>query len=170
FVSLSNGIFYGALEPIQPIGLRIATVAAIEHVNAFMAHIVLSKDIFRNAQKDVRRLFYWHFSEEIEHKCVAHDFLVRDHPSYLLRVFGGLIGFSAFFLASFAGMCFLLAQRKRLFAWKTLAELKAFWIDAGVLKETLHHLAEYFAPNFHPRNLSDFSLVEQVRGKLLKEC
>lgn len=170
FVELANGIFYGALEPIQPIGLRMATVAAIEHVNASMAHIVLSKDMFRNAHSDVRRLFYWHFAEEIEHKCVAHDFLVRDRPSYFLRALGGLIGFSAFFLASFTGMCFLLAQRKRLFTWKTLSELKAFWIDEGVLKESVRHLASYFALNFDPRNLSDSALVDQVRGMLLEEC
>lgn len=170
FVALSNGVFYGALEPIQPIGLRMATVAAIEHVNAFMAHIVLSKDLFRNAHRDVRRLFYWHFAEEIEHKCVAHDFLVRDRPSYFLRAFGGFIGFSAFFLASFTGMCFLLAQRNRLFTWKTLSELKAFWIDEGVLKESFRHLAAYFAPSFDPRDLSDGALVEQVRGMLLEEC
>ena len=169
FSRITNFILYRLFEPLQPRALRVSIVAAVEHVNAFMAYIVLSKNLLSDAPDSMRELFYWHFSEEIEHKCVAHDMLCRRYPGYAIRALGAILGFSAFYFASFLGMCVFLKQRGKLFSSRTVEELRDFWIRRGVLAESVRQIRRYFSIRFDPRDLDDSHLMAQAKSLTLRD-
>ncbi len=159
FLKFVNWILYSVFEPIQPHRLRVATVAAIEHINASLGHIVLKRDLMSSATRELKEIFYWHFAEEIEHKAVAHKVLIQCYPGYVTRILGALVAFPSFYFLSFLGMSYLLAKERRLFKRDTARDLFQFWIRDGVLSETFFHLKRYFNKSFDPWDLKDFDLV-----------
>lgn len=162
FLKFVNWFLYSVLEPSQPHRLRVSMVAAIEHINACLGHIVLKRDLMRSAHRRLRELFYWHFAEEIEHKAVAHRALAICYPGYATRIMGALVAFPAFYFLSFFGMIYLLWKEKSLFRMATASDLFQFWVRDGVLRDTLSHLARYFKTSFEPWDENDFYLVENA--------
>lgn len=163
FVGCVNWVLYSLLEPIQPRRMRVSVVAAIEHINASLAHIVLTKDLLRDANSDLKELYYWHFSEEIEHKAVAHRALNRCYPGYMTRMLGAAIAFPSFFFLTFLGMTYLLLQDHQCFNSRTFRDLYRFWISNGVLKETFFHARRYLKISFDPWDLDDKHLLDAGR-------
>ncbi len=160
FLKFANWLLYSVLEPVQPHRLRVSTVAAIEHINACLGHIVLKRDMMRATHGRLRELFYWHFAEEIEHKAVAHQTLATCYPGYATRIVGALVAFPAFYLLSFAGMIYFLWRENSLFRLTTFRDLFHFWVRNGVLKDTFYHLARYFRASFEPWDENDFYLID----------
>lgn len=155
FVRCVNWVLYSLLEPIQPHRLRVSVVAAIEHINASLGNIVLKRDLLRDADDELKKLYYWHFSEEIEHKAVAHKTLERCYPGYITRLLGAAIAFPCFFLLTFVGMTYFLLQDHQCFTRRTFRDLYRFWISNGVLRESAAHLRRYLRLSFHPWDLDD---------------
>ena len=162
FLKFVNWFLYSVLEPAQPHRLRVSTVAAIEHINACLGHIVLKRDLMRSAHSRLRELFYWHFAEEIEHKAVAHRTLTICYPGYATRILGALVAFPAFYFLSFFGMIYLLWREKSLFRLTTFSDLFQFWVRDGVLSDTIRHLARYFRISFEPWDEDDFYLIDKA--------
>lgn len=159
FVSCVNWLLYSLLEPIQPHRLRVSIVAAIEHINASLAHVVLAKDLLRDASSELKSLYYWHFAEEIEHKAVAHRTLSRCYPGYFTRLLGAAVAFPSFFLLTFLGMIHFLLQGGQCFELRTFRDLYKFWICDGVLKEAFYHARRYMRVSFDPWDLDDLHLA-----------
>ena len=155
FVRSVNWVLYSLFEPIQPHRLRVSVVAAIEHINASLGNIVLKKDLFSEANGELKKLYYWHFSEEIEHKAVAHKALKRCYPGYITRLLGAAIAFPCFFLLTFVGMAYFLLQDRHCFNRRTVRDLYRFWISNGVLRECAAHLTRYLRLSFDPWDLDD---------------
>jgi uncharacterized protein len=164
FVNCTNWVLYCLLEPIQPHRLRVSVVAAIEHINASLAHTVLKKDLLRDANEELKRLYYWHFSEEIEHKAVAHKALNRCYPGYITRMLGAAIAFPSFFFLTFVGMTYFLLQDHKCFHAQTFRDVYRFWIGNGVLKETFYHTRRYLRVSFDPWDLDDADLAGTGRS------
>lgn len=165
YLKFMNWLVYSVLEPAQPHRLRVSIVAAIEHINACLGHVVLKRDLMRSAHSRLRELFYWHFAEEIEHKAVAHRTLATCYPGYATRILGALVAFPAFYFLSFFGMIYLLWREKSLFRLTTVSDLFQFWVRDGVLRDTLSHLARYFRISFEPWDENDFYLIDKVIGE-----
>ncbi len=163
FLGCVNWLLYSLLEPIQPHGLRVSIVAAIEHINASLANIVLKQDLLSEADDELRKLYYWHFSEEIEHKAVAHNTLKRCYPGYVTRILGAAIAFPSFFILTFVGMTYFLLQDRQCFTLRTLRDLYRFWIVNGVLRAAFSHARRYMKISFDPWDLDDRHLVSQSR-------
>ena len=161
FVRSTGWLLYDLLEPLQPHRIRVSIVAAVEHINAFLANIVLEHNLMRGAVPEVRELFYWHFVEEIEHKAVAHNALMVCYPGYITRTLGAVLAFPTFFVLSFIGMAYLLLQEGQLFRRRTIYDLFRFWIGDGVLRASLHHIARYFRPSFDPWEVDDLPLARE---------
>lgn len=66
---------------------RLWLIAAIEHYTAVLGDFALNCawDDF-GADPTLADLFRWHGSEEVEHRCVAHDVATYFHDSYLARI------------------------------------------------------------------------------------
>ena len=66
---------------------RLWLIAGIEHYTAVLGDFALNCawDDF-DADPTMVDLFRWHGSEEVEHRCVAHDVATYFHDSYLARI------------------------------------------------------------------------------------
>ncbi len=66
---------------------RLWLIAGIEHYTAVLGDFSLNCawDDF-DADPTLVDLFRWHGSEEVEHRCVAHDVATYFHDSYLARI------------------------------------------------------------------------------------
>jgi uncharacterized protein len=159
FVRCVNWVLYSVFEPIQPRRLRVSIVAAIEHINASLGNIVLGKDLLGATSGELKKLYYWHFSEEIEHKAVAYKALKQCYPGYTTRVLGAAIAFPCFFILTFVGMTYFLIQDRQCFKLRTLQDLYRFWITGGVLRESATHLGRYLRISFEPWDLDDSYLA-----------
>ena len=126
---------------------------------------MIGRDIMRFSDSALREMFYWHASEEIEHKSVAHRALVRYFPGYATRIAGAIIAFPLFYLLAFIGMTYLLWKEKNLFSFHTARDLFRFWIQDGVLKDSLFHLSRYFGRSFDPWDIDDRHLIDKVIGQ-----
>jgi predicted metal-dependent hydrolase len=97
---------------------RLAGVAALEHVTAFLGAWALNAE--RLDDEDVDQvmvdLIRWHGAEEVEHQSVALDLLeeVAPRTHHLWRTFGFAIAFPALFYAWVDGVRFLMAQDDRI--------------------------------------------------------
>src|SRR5438034_2301512 len=86
---------YHLLEPLTPPKLHLATAAAIEHHNAVIASFFLDQELLKGVRTgELRRLFLWHFAEEIEHKETVFKLLQSISRSWTLRALGLLFSFS----------------------------------------------------------------------------
>jgi predicted metal-dependent hydrolase len=66
---------------------RLWLIAAIEHYTAVLGDFALNSSWDEHgADPTIVDLFRWHGSEEVEHRCVAHDVAVYFHDSYPDRI------------------------------------------------------------------------------------
>lgn len=149
-----------------PRWLRLSITAGAEHYTATMAALLLEHDMLEGCDPTLRDLILWHAVEEIEHKHVAYEVLVKHYTwsSYPLRIVGFLAasaviaGYTAF------GLRMLLRQDGR--AQRLSREqLEAARGALGEGKELLfrrklrRELARYFLPGFHPNQKDDRGLL-----------
>ncbi len=154
-----NYFLYRILEPAQPDRLRVAFVSAIEHVNATWAHAFLSEDLLSDSDPELKRLFYWHFAEEIEHKNVAFRALESIYPSYFLRVFGFLLAVSVFYAVLVFGTFALLRRDNQLLRMRHISDLYKFFITRRFLRHNVKESLRYLKPAFRPWDLDDLHLA-----------
>lgn len=170
FRKLVDWFSYRILEPFTPLKLRLATASAIEHHNAVIATHYLKQGLLKDVnRKELRRLFLWHFAEEIEHKETVYKLLECVSRSWLLRAAGLFVSFSTFLL--------YLALGAMLLSLKTGAVFRAaFWKEVFTTPEGSGHLVgalvkeswRYLRPGFRPsieesRSLLASALVELDR-------
>ena len=159
---------YRLLEPLFPRTLRLATAAGIEHHNATIANFFLKQDLLRGANiGELRRLFLWHFAEEIEHKEVVFKLLQSVSPAWPVRATGLALSFGTFL--------FFLALSALLLGLKTGAAFtQAFWREAcvqcfgseGLLPELLKESFRYLRPGFRPRVSDNQPLLDSALTEL----
>jgi 8-amino-7-oxononanoate synthase len=152
FRKLVEWFSYSLVEPLTPLRLRLATAAAIEHHNAVIATFFLNQELLKGIRNgELRRLFLWHFAEEIEHKETVFKVMESISRSWFLRAAGLLVSLGTFL--------FYLAVGTLLLGFKTSSVLAAdFWSELfsqvcsrkglflAVVKESLR----YLKPKFHP--------------------
>ncbi len=152
FRKLVEWFSYRLLEPLTPLPLRLATAAAIEHHNAVIATFFLNRELLEGVRNgELRRLFLWHFAEEIEHKETVFKVLESVSRSWLLRAAGLFLSLGTFL--------FYLAVGTLLLGLKTRSVLAAgFWSELfsqacgrmGLFPAVLKESLRYLKPQFHP--------------------
>jgi predicted metal-dependent hydrolase len=159
--------FYRLLEPCSPLKLRLSTAAAIEHHNAAIATYFLSRSLLEAARcPELRRLFLWHFAEELEHKESAFKLLQAVSRSWLLRASG-----LALSLATFIGYLVLATA---MLAFKTGAVFRGpFWRElldqcgqAGLPAAIVRASGRYLEPSFAPRLAESRALLSTALVEL----
>lgn len=132
---------------------RVALVAAIEHMTAYMGQWILDAHPLDAAGADpaMLDLLRWHGAEEVEHRSVAHDLFVHLDGNYLRRVL--MLATAAPILALLwrRGIAFLLARDPQ----PTRPRLRDYLRGArrGLCPGPLalaRMIVEYLRPGYHP--------------------
>lgn len=165
---LCNLFFYKFLEPLTPLKIRLATAAAIEHHNAIIATFFLNQELLNGVQNtELRKLFLWHFAEEIEHKETVYKLLQSVSNSWLIRMLGLVSSLGTFIFSLLLG-AFLFGIRTGSIA------TSSFWKE--LLKETLGRNSflavlikgsfEFLRPNFYPSIKESSALLNLALDEL----
>lgn len=160
YVKAVNFFLYRMCEPLQPLRLKVSIVAAIEYLNAMWAHIFLSDDLLHAADDELRKLFHWHFAEEIEHKAVAYDVLDEVFPGYWTRIAGACIAMPMFYLLVSIGLASLLRADREARGRGALRDLRRLLFAQGFLRKNLQHIKRYLRRDFAPWDLDDYALAQ----------
>lgn len=165
---LCNVFFYKILEPLTPLKLRLATAAAIEHHNAIIATFFLNQQLLNEIQNnELRKLFLWHFSEEIEHKETVYKLLQNVSNSWLIRMLGLASSLGTFIFSLMLGT-FLFGLKTRLIAtkgfWKEL--LKESFGRNSFLAMIIKGSFEYLKPGFYPSIKESSDLLKSALDEL----
>lgn len=168
-VRASSWFLYSVLEKCQPLRLRVSIVAAIEHINATWAHAFLELDLLKDSNPEVKRLFEWHFAEEIEHKAVANDVLAFVFPGYVTRVVGALLAFPTFFILIGVGAFYLLVRDKQARIWSNLKDLFRFCFRSSFASIVAVRLLRYFSRAFDPWDLDDAYLARRAISNAMRD-
>lgn len=148
-----------------PRALRLSMTAGAEHYTATMAALVFEHGMVDDCHPVMRDLIQWHAIEEIEHKDVAYEVLMRTHShNYPLRMFGfGVVSL-------FIGIWTVLGTRSLLMqdgragrlsrddyrrARAQLGKGKA----AAFRRDLRRHALRYLRPGFHPAQQDDRPLL-----------
>lgn len=132
---------------------RVAIVAAIEHMTAYLGQWILDARPLDAAGTDptMLDLLRWHGAEEVEHRSVAHDLFVHLDGNYLRRV--TVLAFTAPILGLLwrRGITFLLARDPQ----PTRPRLRDYLRGArrGLCPgpfALLRMVLEYLRPGYHP--------------------
>jgi predicted metal-dependent hydrolase len=151
---------------VLPRSLRLSITAGAEHYTATMAALLLEHDMLEGCDPTLRDLIMWHAVEEIEHKHVAYDVLVKVYrfSSYPLRIVGFIAASAVIALYTGIGLRLLLRQDGRArrlsraqfdAARRALAEGK----ELSFRRSLRRALARYLMPGFHPNQKDDRALL-----------
>ena len=135
---------------------RLWLIAGIEHYTAVLGDFALNCtwDDF-GADPTMVDLFRWHGSEEVEHRCVAHDVATYFHDSYLARIRAMAVAMSAMATFFERGLWYLCRTDPDLdISWLKLQQMRAVDSKAGLLPlyRTLFGSStlSYFRPGYSP--------------------
>lgn len=133
---------------------RLAAIAAVEHMTAFLGQWVLNSTALDAAGADptMLDLLRWHGAEEVEHRSVAFDLFMHIDGRYSTRVAAMALAVPFLVWQWSRGVRFLMGNDPRVTA-------KARWRDAfragkaGLLPgsaQLVRSTLRYFSRNYHP--------------------
>jgi predicted metal-dependent hydrolase len=138
---------------------RLWLIAAIEHYTAVLGDFALNSTWDEHgANPTLVDLFRWHGSEEVEHRCVAHDVAVYFHDSYPDRIRAMALAASAM-LAFFQRGTWYLVKSDPTYdiGWWKMQRLRMQDSKLGLLPEFRKlfgaHTMTYFRPGYSPEDM-----------------
>ena len=144
---------------------RLWLIAAIEHYTAVLGDFALNSDWDDfGADPTMVDLFRWHGSEEVEHRCVAHDVASYFHKGYFSRVRSMTLAVTMLFTFFNRGVWFLCRTDPDLdIGWLRMQRMRAQDSKLRLLPtyRTLFGstTAAYFRPDYSPE---DFGSTAQA--------
>jgi uncharacterized protein len=138
---------------------RLWLIAAIEHYTAVLGDFALNSTWDRHgADPTLVDLFRWHGSEEVEHRCVAHDVAVYFHDSYLDRIRAMALAATVMFVFFQRGTRYLLKTDPNSdIGWWKMQRLRMRDSRLGLLPKfrTLFgtNTLAYFRPGYSPEEM-----------------
>lgn len=131
---------------------QLAFTVSIEHFTALLGHGLLGDPQFlEGVDEENKRIWRWHFSEEIEHKGVTYDVYMQNGGTYFHRCFVMAETCIFFTLGIFIALVSLLRQDGQLWNWATWKTgFQFYWGKQGVLRRLAPHFFAYFKRDFHP--------------------
>ena len=148
------------LEGHFPPSLNLAITAAAEHFTATLGEHILTDGILREADPVMRDLLRWHAAEEIEHKAVAYDVLMKVHPSYPNRMLGLCLGSTLLVGYWLIGSVMLMRQEKLGIHGRRRLRKDLRRQRRGVLRRVfLGGFRDYVRRDFHPMDHDNLHLA-----------
>lgn len=144
---------------------RLWLIAAIEHYTAVLGDFALNSswDDF-GADPIMVDLFRWHGSEEVEHRCVAHDVASYFHDSYFARIRAMTVAATALFAFFERGLQYLCHTDPELdLSWSQIQRMRAKDSGLGLLPTYRKMFGSNTLAYFHPRySPADFGSTAQA--------
>jgi len=144
---------------------KLAATVAAEHFTAIFAENLLKGWNMEKVPEDMKSLWLWHASEELEHKSVAFDVFLHTGGSYKIRK-QLMIKFTLHYTFDLTCvMLMLLRHDKQLWRWKTLKScLKFIFGKQGFINTHWSLYMDFFKKDFHPwqhdnRNLLNYDVT-----------
>ncbi len=135
---------------------RLAMIAAIEHVTAFLGDWILNSPGLDRAKADptMLDLLRWHGAEEVEHRCVAFDVMRHFDGRYLRRARAMVIAGPTLWIMWIKGAKFLLANDPELPkgtvpSWRDYVRAVRKGLMPGPVK-IARSMSRYFKPSYYP--------------------
>jgi predicted metal-dependent hydrolase len=153
-------------DRVLPKAVRLALTAALEHVTATLAEVLLTSEALRDAFVDdgVRDLFVWHALEEVEHKAVAFDVYRHAAGDEALRVNVMRFLLVEFTISAAIGMVVsLLTDPRQLHPARLRRSLATFRASPLQQPEVRDRLRSYTATGFHPEDHDTEALAARWR-------
>ena len=144
---------------------RLWLIAAIEHYTAVMGDFALNCDWDDfGADPTLVDLFRWHGSEEVEHRCVAHDVATYFNDSYFARIRSMTLAMTMIYFFFERGTYFLCREDPDLrIGWWRMQRLRAGDSKLRLLPTYRNLLGSttlsYFRPGYSPQ---DFGSTAQA--------
>ena len=136
---------------------RLALIAAIEHLTAFLGHWVLTAKALESGTMDptMLDLVRWHGAEEVEHRSVAFDVLQYFDTRRYRRIRTYLMALPMVVIMWRRGVKFLLANEPTIADSQREFGARQFRAvtDRGLfpsMREVLRVSRRYFAKDYHP--------------------
>jgi predicted metal-dependent hydrolase len=135
---------------------RVALIAGIEHITAFLGQWILDARALDDAGADptMLDLLRWHGAEEVEHRSVAFDLYQHLDGRHFRRIRMFLLAAPFFLWLWVRGVRYLMAHDPVLGGtlkprWRDLMRTGKRGLTPGY-RETLRLLAPYFRRSYHP--------------------
>ncbi|MEO3759474.1 metal-dependent hydrolase [Mycobacterium sp. B14F4] len=138
---------------------RLWLIAAIEHYTAVLGDFALNSNWdTHGADPTMVDLFRWHGSEEVEHRCVAHDAAVYFHNSYPDRIRAMVLAATVMFAFFQRGTWYLLKSDPNIdIGWWQMQRLRMRDSKLGLLPEFRRlfgvNTLTYFRPGYSPEEM-----------------
>ncbi|ABC36172.1 metal-dependent hydrolase [Burkholderia thailandensis] len=168
FHKVENFLVFRFLFPLLGRKLRIALIAALEHINTLMGEMCLRRpDYFARANRELGLLLSWHFAEEIEHRAVIHDVADAAGVGYVTRITVGAFAFALYSGVLFATTFWFAAQSSDLLRPSTYVQWFRFmFVDERFAQFMLAYARAYLSPHFHPLKRDSDHFAEAVFRRL----
>lgn len=151
---------------------RLRATLCMEHLTAIIAHEFLTHESYLDgADEDLKQMWLWHATEEIEHKAVAFNMwneVTKDWSNirrYLSRV-SFFLGISyTFFRNRTIAQINLLGQDGYNRHDAFVGMMRYGFAKNGLARRVLKSWAHFLKPNFHPWDLDDRHLIAAGESK-----
>ncbi|MEZ4332061.1 MAG: metal-dependent hydrolase [Myxococcota bacterium] len=156
--------------------LSLASTAALEHLTAILARRLLEDGAARTAKMHpkIAPLWRWHALEELEHKCVAHDVLMRVAPQRWLRIVAMSFETAILIFETSLRTGYMLWRDGLLFdrpTWR--AGSRFLFGPSGLLRGTGAAYRAWFGRDFHPDSgddaCDDAATIAEIRPRVMRE-
>jgi predicted metal-dependent hydrolase len=145
----------------------LAQTAALEHVTATLAELVLTDEVYRKSWGAAEDLFVWHALEEAEHKAVAFDVYRAVGGSERLRARTMMLTRWMVVLGLPVQVLVSLALDRATYRRGNLRRsFRRLRSSALMRKSTWDRLQDYERPDFHPNDWDNTELVDEWRSRL----
>ncbi len=151
-------------DHLPPLMCLAATVAT-EHVTAVLGEKVLNGTWMSDGvDPEVRRLWYWHAMEEVDHKSVAMNVFQAVGGTYAKRARAMIYISFNFWGDTLLRMLHMLKKDRLLHKPITWWQLGGLCFGRqGILRVMGPDILKYFAPRFHPDKKDHSSLLARAR-------
>jgi hypothetical protein len=159
----------GFRERHTPPITNLAATAALEHVTATLAELVLTSTETQDSfgEDSVRNLFMWHALEESEHKAVAFDVYRAVGGSERMRIITMKIARWGFLISTAIQVMASLATDRASYRPGALSKSWRYVRTQPFLSgEVWQQLKAYERRGFHPSDVPNDELVETWRERL----
>ena len=141
--------------------MLLASTAGAEHLTAILASKLLQGWAMENADTQIKALWLWHATEELEHKSVAFDVYIQVGGSFKMRKTMMRLTTFYFLRDSLLNALCMLRHDKQLWKWQTFKSGCQFLFGTqGLIRALGAEYKTYFKEDFHPWNNDNRELLE----------
>jgi len=167
------------LNLVQSINLkddlyRLQMTICMEHLTAVLSHELVENDIYlKNASQELKEMWIWHATEEIEHKAVAFDVwkqVTQDWTGfkrwYSRSLFFAIISYR--FIKNRTKAQIHLLKQDGYSGWAAFIAMMRYGLGKnGLMRAIFKPWAQFFKPNFHPWDIDDRHLISVGESKFV---